>query len=178
MANGAGASDSLSSSVMQAPLGPVTFVIDREPVDLMLVAFLKTHTGKAVDLSRAPTDSKQPKTDAQSVSAVPYIIVYPVYGGMFQGPPLAAYLSMARFEYHVTSIGIRGDQAQWMADRVRHALFDCTAWGAYLNDMVIDQTAYPGLYVVGRDCGPPAGAVPAGKVYSVRDSYFLEVNLG
>ncbi|MGW1284365.1 hypothetical protein ACWD4N_11775 [Streptomyces sp. NPDC002586] len=58
--------------------------------------------------------------------------------GEFSGPPLADWQADAAWSYQVTSVGERGDQVQWLADRVRDGVVGRSD-GSWAYDLRISQ---------------------------------------
>ena len=57
---------------------------------------------------------------------VPYLIVYPILPD-FAGPAYSSPYADGYFPVQVTSVGLRCDQAMWLADRVREAVIEQNA---------------------------------------------------
>lgn len=143
-------------------------VIERLTVN-EAVAVLLEDIGRPVGRSRVPTLPTDDQVDADP----PYIILYPITGGEFWGAPLTAPEDAAGLVYQVASIGLRQDQAQWMADQARLKLIDRNDQGGYISTLSI-----PGLHVVMRTVeGPPSGPIQEGKIWQVVEDYKITVSL-
>lgn len=95
-------------------------IVERRPITDWMKALLIAGTGKNGDIGRAPT-----------ANVVPYFIVYVIDGGEEWGA-FSQPQSEAVLVYQVTSVGVRHDQAEWMADRVRRTMLQRDAAGAFL----------------------------------------------
>lgn len=80
----------------------------------------------------------------------PYMVVYP-YGANFTGPPLDDPEGDGAFGVQVSTVGLRCDQATWLADRVRLELMSREN-GGFKNPL----PPVPGMKEMGRaiDTGP------------------------
>src|SRR5438270_13362963 len=106
--------------------GTTTYgVPNRLPVTEGLVALLATGTGRPVGVTRAPYKG----TDVEHVADPPYAIVYPLPGGAVTGSYFSHPDEEVTWVYEVTSVGIRDDQAQWMADVARQSILGRDASG-------------------------------------------------
>lgn len=143
-------------------------VIDRLAVNAA-VAELLDLIGRPIGRSRVPT---QPDND-QVVAALPYAILYALRGGEVWGPPLTTSEDSAGLRYQVTSVGLREDSAQWMADQVRQKLTGCNDEGVFESSLII-----PGFNVMMREHeGPPSGPAQEGKIWQVVEDYKVTVSL-
>ena len=139
----------------------------RHPVTLAFEEMLKTGTGKPIGVGRSPVV----EGDALKVPPVPYAIVYPIPGGGFSGS-LAFPDEDANFEFQVTSVGLRLDQADWMADKVRWCVLGRSESGNFVQQMTVTDHA-----VVNREpTGPPGAPVLTDNVWSVAESYYVRVS--
>ena len=137
---------------------------DRRPVTEALVAFLATATGKPVGRATAPLG-----VDG-TPAAPPFAVVYPLPGGDTWGPVYDAPDAGAQLPYQVTSVGLRADQAEWLADKVRQAMLGRT--NGALTPLVVS-----GVTVLDRSITGYGGAVVDGDVVSVPDSYLVHVTV-
>lgn len=135
---------------------------DLGPITTALVAFLAAQTGRPVGYGSAPVTGDGPED-------VPYAIVYPLPGGATWGPFLTGPDEGAEVPYQVTSVGSRGDQADWMADRVRKAMVGRTA-GALTAALAVT-----GLTVLDRSLVSYGGHDRQGDVVSIPDSFMVHV---
>jgi hypothetical protein len=129
-----------------------------------LVDFLAAQTGRPVGWATAPIDGEGVPVDP------PYAIVYALPGGSTWGPGLTGPDEGARLPYQVTSVGLRGDQAAWMADKVRHAMLGRT------NGVLVPLVA-SGVTVLDRELTSFGGQDREGDVVSVPDSFVVHVTL-
>lgn len=135
----------------------------QRPVTDALAAFLATQTGKPVGKATVPLSA------AGTPVEPPYAIVYPLAGGATWGPDYDGPNEGADLPYQVTSVGLREDQAQWMADKVRDALL------RRLNGALAAQLAVPGVTVLDRDITGFGGLDREGDVVSIPDSFVVRV---
>lgn len=142
-------------------------VPNRHPVTIAFEAMLKTGTGRPIGVGRSPVVGG----DALNPPPVPYGIVYPIPGGGFSGS-LAYPDEDAAFEFQVTSVGLRLDQADWMADKVRQCVLARQESGNFVQQMTVTDHA-----VVSREpTGPPGAPVLTDNVWSVAESYYVRVS--
>lgn len=132
---------------------------DRRPLTAALVQFLANRTGRPIGEGTAPFDAQ-----------VPYAVVYPLPGGNTWGPTYTGPDEGADVPYQVTCVGLRDDQAQWMADRVRQAMVGRT-------DGQLVPLVVPGMTVLDREMAGYGGLDREGDVVSVPDSYTIRVTL-
>lgn len=130
---------------------------DRRPLTAALVAYLRTATGRPVGEAAAPVDAE-----------VPYAIVYPLPGGASWGPTWAAPDEGSSVPYQITSVGLRADQAQLMADKVRQAMLGRT-------NGALAALAVTGAVVLDREFAGYGGVDREGDIVSIPDSYTLHV---
>lgn len=140
----------------------------RRKLNTAVLALLRTATGRPLEMVRAPFKNG----DVEQVEDVPYGILYPIPGGGFSGSPLYHPDEDASFVYQVTSVGLRDDQAEWMADKVREAMLGRDDQGSFVHEMTVED-----LVIVSREpTGPPGGLVRNDMLFSVVDSYFVRVS--
>lgn len=137
----------------------------RRPVTDALAAFLAAETGRPIGKGTAPL------TAAGQPAEPPYAIVYPLGGGATWGPTYAGPDEGADLPYQVTSVGLRTDQAEWMADRVRQAML------TRLDGTLAAQLAVPGVNVLDRSMTGYGGLDREGDVVSIPDSYVVRVTV-
>lgn len=99
---------------------------------------------------------------------MPYAIVYPIAGGATWGPTFYGPDDGAEVPYQVTSVGLRADQAQAMADRVRQAMLGRT-------DGQLSAIAVTGAVVLDREFAGYGGVDHDGDVVSIPDTYTVHV---
>lgn len=137
---------------------------DRRPVTEALVAFLAAQTGKPVGRATAPLAADG------TPAAPPFAIVYPLPGGDTWGPTYDGPDEGAALPYQVTAVGLRADQAEWLADKVRQAMVRRT-------NGALTPLAVAGLTVLDRSITGYGGTVVDGEVVSVPDSYVVHVTV-
>lgn len=140
-------------------------IVERRPITSALAAFLALETGKPVGQGTVPL------TAAGIPAEPPYAIVYPLTGGDTWGPTYDGPEEGADLPYQVTSVGLRLDQAEWMADRVRQAML------RRLNGALAAQLAVPGVNVLDRALSGFGGADREGDVVSIPDSFIVRVTV-
>lgn len=138
-------------------------MIGRLPFTKALRAMLQDTTGRPVGLGRYPTDS------SGQVVATPYAVLFPIPGTTYDGPPLWDAFDTPTWQYQVTSVGARADQAEWMGDRVRVALLDRLD-GRWTHELVV-----PGLLVLSREHVADGGADSDGGTVSQVDRFAFTV---
>lgn len=135
-----------------------------------IVEMLESNLSIRFDVLRPPVD---PDT-GETVDA-PYGIIIPRPKGTFKGPPYSKVpWGDVDIEYRVKSVGLRYDQCQWLADRVRGAFLDLEQDGSYVCEIVVHNHA-----IMERRPGQdsPGGAVAAGNMVEVDDSFIIAVTV-
>ena len=152
---------------MRNAQGNETGVVFRRPVTDAVVAFLAAGTDRPIGDARAPYKNG----DAAQTETPPYAIVYPIPGAGFSGAFFATPEEDAAFEYQVTSVGWRADQADWMADKVREVMLGRLRSGLFLFPLTV-----PGLVVQTRESlSPPSEPMEVEQVWSVAESFLIRV---
>lgn len=140
---------------------------DLLPITNALVALLEAQTGRPVGRGSAPLAGGV----VADLEDGPYAIVYQLAGGSTWGPMLYGPDEASQLPYQVTSVGKRGDQADWMADRVRQVMVGRTD-GTLTHALVV-----PGLTILDREFSAYGGQDRDGDVVSVPDTYMLHVTI-
>ncbi len=140
-------------------------VPDRQLVTSALLTMLAAGTGKPVGDHKAPL-----------ATAPPYSVLYSIPGGGFWGAALVGPDADADFVYQVDSVGLKRNQAEWLADRVRRSVLARSSSGAFQ----VTITPPAGLKVADRlpDGGPggvQVAGVPPHEVFSVAERFVLRV---
>jgi hypothetical protein len=142
-------------------------VLDRAPVDVVVKAALAAGTSRQVELMRAP-----------DAPLLPYAVLYPLHIAWRRGS-MAYPDQLIGLVYQVTSVGMREDQAQQMADRVRNVMLGRTAAGAYAYNIsnptgvvIFDREAYGGDGGMDRETGGTDG----NPVVSVPERFVIAVS--
>lgn len=101
-------------------------ILNRREMTKVLKTALTTATGRPIEAIKIPEGSNP---------AMPYGILYPIGGGEFHGPPLAAPDEDVDMVYQVTSVGREADpqQVEWMADRVRRFFLERAPQGDFIE---------------------------------------------
>lgn len=109
-------------------------MLDRRLLTANLLALLISVTGCPGDVAKAP----EPLTD-------PYFIVYPIEGGMVLQPALTNQRVVEPAMYQIDSVGLRDDQVDALAFRVRDAILGTTN-GAFTHTL----TPPTGMKIIAR----------------------------
>lgn len=139
-------------------------ITERLPVTIALVDFLAAQTGRPVGRAAAPVNVDGSPADP------PYAVVWPLTGGATWGPTYDGPDEGADLPYQVTSVGLRDDQAEWLADRVRQAMLA-------RSDGSLAPLAVPGVVVLDRAITGFGGMDREGDVVSVPDSFVVRVTV-
>jgi hypothetical protein len=102
-------------------------VVERSPLVTKVRAVIRAD-GWRCETGRPPTPAS-----GEVAPRTPYVILYPIDGGGFSGPPLGAPDNVATFTIQATSVGETAGQAEMMADRVRRLLLGRNATGYLIN---------------------------------------------
>ncbi|RGD59414.1 hypothetical protein DR950_17885 [Kitasatospora xanthocidica] len=121
-------------------------------------------TGRSCGYGAPPTTADKP-----SGNAIPYTVLYPL-GGTTSGPPFGDQAGDGRLLYQVTSVASTGEQAEWMADKVRAAVLGTSPKGGFATSI-----SPAGHTVVGREIDKEDGQSVANGVYSYISRYLLHV---
>ena len=145
-------------------------VPDRQLLTNSLLAMLTAGTGRPVG------DHKAPPPPAPPAVYHPYSVLYSIPGGGFLGAALVAPDADADFVYQVDSVGVRRDQTEWLADRVRRSMLARTASGAFQVSLLSPA----GLKIADRLPDGGAGGVqvdgtPPHEVFSIAERFVLRV---
>ncbi|MCX4749235.1 hypothetical protein OG455_27645 [Kitasatospora sp. NBC_01287] len=133
-------------------------------LSLAVQAALSGATGRSCGYGAAPATADKP-----TGNTVPYTVLYP-QGGTASGPPFGESEGDGRIVYQVTSIGTTAEQVEWMADKVRIAVFGKLPKGGYATPIVA-----AGHTVIGRELDKEDGAAVANGVYSYLTRIILHV---
>jgi hypothetical protein len=142
--------------------------VDRRPINDAVVATLLAGTTKPVALAKVP-DVLVVDDDGRLVE--PYAIVYAIPGTTTRRTISDADGDWL-YEYQVTSVGARDDQAQAMADLCRRALVERAPNGDFITPMVLAAGQ-----IIDRRSLEAGGPEPAGGgLWQVIDTYHLEAS--
>lgn len=111
--------------------------LHRLPFTKALRTMLAEQLGKPVEIRRIPTVPKDGNPETQIQVRRPYAILYPLWRSM-SGPPFAEPDVDAEWTYQVSLFAERGDQLEWMADRVMGGVLDRAASGAFVHPVTVD----------------------------------------
>ena len=128
-------------------------------------SLLEDQTGKPVGVATAPQNIQGEQAD------LPYIVIYPLDGGIFSGPLFCGPNADASFEYQIDSYGLRYDQAEWLSDLVRVTMIDRDADGDLINRLTYDDHEVMDQISL----GPPSKLDEVGQVWSAKESYLITV---
>ncbi|MFJ9356993.1 hypothetical protein [Streptomyces mirabilis] len=141
----------------------------RLPVTRALAALLKHATGRPCGIGELPR--VQGKSGWEP-APVPYTILDSL-PAEFCGPPLWDWHADAVWSYQVTSVGERGDQVEWLADRVRAGVVGRT------DDHWSHDLHVPEARVIDRELTYDAGGEPsvsaAGAIVSYVQRFTITV---
>lgn len=107
----------------------------RLPVTRALSALIEKATGRPCGIAELPR--VQTESGVWESAGTPYAVLDSLPGD-FSGPPLEDWHADAAWGYQVTSVGERGDQVEWLADRVRAGVVGRRD-GEWLYDLRIPQ---------------------------------------
>ncbi|MFJ4668895.1 hypothetical protein [Kitasatospora purpeofusca] len=124
-------------------------------VSLAVRDALAAATGRSCGYGAAPVAADKP-----TGAAIPYQVLYPL-GGTASGPPFGDSSGDGRMVYQVTSVASTAEQAEWMADKVRVAVFGKAAKGGYATPI-----SPAGHTVMEREVEKEEGVTVANGVYS------------
>ncbi|MDQ0990717.1 hypothetical protein [Streptomyces sp. V3I7] len=132
----------------------------RLPVTRALAALVEKATGRPCGIGELPrVEGKSGWEPASS----PYTVLDSL-PAEFGGPPLWDWHADAAWSYQITSVGERGDQVEWLADRVRSGVVGRTD-GRWAHNLPI-----PEARVIDReltyDAGGEASVSAAGAIVS------------
>ncbi|MFF0409700.1 hypothetical protein ACFYUY_04605 [Kitasatospora sp. NPDC004745] len=126
---------------------------------------LAAATGRSCGYGAPPVAADKP-----SGNTIPYSVLYPL-GGTASGPPFGDQTGDGRLLYQVTSVASTGEQAEWMADRVRSAIVGIGSKGGFATPITP-----AGHTVVAREIDKEEGQVVANGVYSYVSRFILHVS--
>ena len=112
-------------------------MIDRARVSATVQSMLASATGKPCGLGSLPLVAGRP-------APLPYTVLYPL-GGPVDGAPLSDRSEDAHLLYQVTIVAVRTDQAEWLGDRVRHAVLGRAESGEWAQPLTT-----PGVHIWAR----------------------------
>ncbi|MBT2366172.1 hypothetical protein J7E88_12850 [Streptomyces sp. ISL-10] len=141
----------------------------RLPVTRALAALVEHATGRPCGTGELPR--VQGKSGWEPAVA-PYTILDSL-PAEFSGPPLWDWHADVAWSYQVTSVGERGDQVEWLADRVRAGVVGRTD-GRWTHDLRV-----PDARVIDRELTYDAGGDPsvsaAGAIVSYVQRFTITV---
>ncbi|MEU6254293.1 hypothetical protein [Streptomyces sp. NPDC047043] len=139
----------------------------RLPVTRALAALVEHTTGRPCGIGELPC--VQGKSGWEPAAA-PYTVLDSL-PAEFSGPPLWDWHADASWSYQVTSVGERGDQVEWLADRVRAGVVGRTD-GHWTHDLLI-----PEVRVIDRELTYDAGGEPSVSAAGAIVSYVQRVTI-
>ncbi|MBY8884784.1 hypothetical protein K7472_07985 [Streptomyces sp. PTM05] len=142
----------------------------RLPVTRALAALIAETTGRPCGTGELPRVRRA--SEEWVAAPVPYTILDSL-PGEFSGPPLWDWQADAAWSYQVTSVAERDDQAQWLADRVRHAVVGRVG-DRWAHDLPVSQAR-----VIDRelayDAGGDTSVSAAGAIVSYVQRFTITV---
>ncbi|MER5546490.1 hypothetical protein ACWDBP_35010 [Streptomyces sp. NPDC001233] len=142
----------------------------RLPVTRALAALITDATGRPCGIGELPL--VQGKSGDWKPAAAPYTILDSL-PGEFSGPPLADWQADAAWSYQVTSVGERGDQVQWLADRVRNGVVGRRD-GSWAHDLHVAQGRVIDRELA-HDAGGETSVSAAGAIVSYVQRFTITV---
>ncbi|WP_432190843.1 hypothetical protein [Streptomyces sp. bgisy027] len=139
----------------------------RLPVTRALAALVEHTTGRPCGIGELPRVEGK---SGWELAAAPYTVLDSL-PAEFGGPPLWDWHADAAWSYQVTSVGERGDQVQWLADRVRAGVVGRTD-GHWTHDLLI-----PEVRVIDRELTYDAGGEPSVSAAGAIVSYVQRVTI-
>jgi hypothetical protein len=151
-----------------------SFVPERLGLTTALQQMLVAATGRPVGIATAPTSD----ADANIAADPPYAIIYPIPSTAMSGPYYAYPEQDAGFQYQITSVAIRGDQAEWMGDAVRRAIVGRVAVDQdTISGLFFSQPLdVPGLVVLDRMVISTGGITKVDVIYQMTEDYRINVS--
>lgn len=108
--------------------------------------------------------------------AFPYSVLYSIPGGLLDGPPLGAPAVDAIFVYQVSSIGLRRDQADWMADTVRRTLLSRNPAGIWQVPLQApDGWVISARLAEGNTAGVSVDGQPPYRIFRVDERFHIGI---
>lgn len=135
-------------------------ILPRLPMTKRLLAVLREQTGKPWEISTVPRKPDPQKPAELIGEAPPYGILYPMWERPDEdtGPPLTAPNADPSWVYQASYYSIRGDQLEWLRDRVYAVLLGRDSDGKFLHSLDLDAVTagpdgdhHPGIYVMDRE---------------------------
>ncbi|MFE9250159.1 MULTISPECIES: hypothetical protein [Streptomyces] len=140
---------------------------DRLPVTRALAALVEKTTGRPCGIGELPRVEGK---SGWEPAASPYTVLDSL-PAEFGGPPLWDWHADAAWSYQITSVGERGDQVEWLADRVRNGVVGRTD-GGWAHDLLI-----PEARVIDRELTYDAGGEPSVSAAGAIVSYVQRVTI-
>jgi hypothetical protein len=140
--------------------------MDRAPITAAVLVALRT-------LSFEVGDGVAPRPAAGDAQPqMPYLVLYSIDGGGFDGPVFLAPEADATLVYQVDAVGERRDQVETLADRVRGCLIGrSSSTGAFTTALTPS-----GYKVMDRAAdGSPGGVDREGQVFSSAQRFAITV---
>ncbi|WP_431770887.1 hypothetical protein [Streptomyces cucumeris] len=139
----------------------------RLPVTRALAALVEKTTGRPCGIGELPRVEGK---SGWEPAACPYTILDSL-PAEFGGPPLWDWHADAAWSYQITSVGERGDQVEWLADRVRSGIVGRTD-GRWVHDLLI-----PEARLIDRELTYDAGGEPSVSAAGAIVSYVQRVTI-
>ncbi|MFE7780622.1 hypothetical protein [Streptomyces nigrescens] len=139
----------------------------RLPVTRALAALVEKATGRPCGTGELP---RVEGTSGREPASAPYTVLDSL-PAEFGGPPLWDWHADAAWSYQITSVGERGDQVEWLADRVRSGVVGRID-GRWAHDLLI-----PEVRVIDRELTYDAGGEPSVSAAGAIVSYVQRVTI-
>lgn len=137
-------------------------VLNRLPMSKHLKALIADRTTIATGLSSIPRVPSEADPDTFVSVPAPYFILYPLWVNL-SGPPFVAPEADAEWIYQVTAIAEKGDQLEWMRDKVLTTVLGRSPSGAFVVPIEV-----AGMRVMDRSLKEDGGMEPGSMESTLR----------
>jgi len=152
-------------------------VPNRRPLTDGLQELLRRETARPIGITEAPvyveSESVPTGKEVGDTKELPYVVIHPTRGTTFFGPGLAFPEADATYAYSIHSFGLRPDQTEAMADRVKQAIMGRDRYGDYVA--VLNAAGLTVMMRTYYEDQSPGQLQNEGKIYYVVDSYLISV---
>jgi hypothetical protein len=140
---------------------------ERAPVVQAVKDLIELATARPVGIGYAPVDPNGEQ------AKFPFVVLFPRSRARFRGPIFQDSWSDADFEISVRSVGLKSEQAETLADRIRAAILSKDEEGQWIFNLDVG----PNQRVMDRrpDVYSPGDLRPEGKIFEVDDSFVFSI---